>query len=1633
MSENRGIFSLEEFYDLQVSGETTNVFEVFRYVNEVATASAFGYLAGGKSSGGDRTSVDRIDYGNDTATTSPKGPVVNGGNIAGTGNQSFGYTAGNTSTCNRIDYASDTATASQKGTLSSARTYISAVGNKNFGYWCGGTLSKTSTVDRLDYSNDTAATTPKGPLSITILASAATGNSDFGYIGGLRPGESRTLRIDYSNDSAVTTEKGALLGSGYMVSATGNSDFGYWSGGPAHGSRVGRLDYSSDSTNMVFRGNVTSPKNIKRSATGSGSFGYITGGDPSPQVTIIDRIDYSNDTSIAAKGNLSLGKYYHAGVSAQENGLATLPIPATRTETVPAGGPAYGFFAGGGSASPSALALSSVERIDFSNDTAAPTAAGNLADKQHFNVAVGNQSYGYNCGGKGGPSVGAYPGTRVQRIDYGNDSATAVFKGDLTVRRQSAAATGSNSYGYIIGGFNSDVPGAISTVDRIDYADDTATALVKGPLPTAKNNTMSTGNQSYGYSAGGEPAPAPAYRMTSVDRIDYASDTSTAAPKGNMHRWGGKGAATGNANYGWFSLGESPSQSTYVTRIDYGNDTATSSPKGPLNVAKKNLGATGNGDYGYWSSGAPQPINTKVSRVDYSNDTATAVDKGPMTAGRYALGGLSSQAYGLPSPTSQTVDKGADGYQVPSTGPLGPAYGYTVGGLSKSLYQRVDYSNDTATASNQAHTSNPSGLSLSVGNNTHAYTWVSGGQGQFSSIVERYNYSDDTTNSTAKGNFPGEKSYLAGAVGNASYGYFMGGRNPANSDTSDVLRVDYSNDTAAAAPKGPLTSARYHNDGGVGNQSYGYMGGDGLVSGSDIDRIDYSNDTATAVQKGNLSVNGGVKAATGNASYGYWGGGYPLKSTVTRLDYSNDSANTVDKGPLTVATIQLGAFGDTSYGYWTGGFPGPLSTVSRLDFSDDTTTAVAKGPLVQTVREHGGNSSRGNAMAGAPSTVFIPRIRWVDSAAEAPAGTAAPGHAYWGGGGPAGGGKTIVDRLDFSNDSAAMAPKGSLSQSRKQLTAVGSPSYVYMMGGYNNGASPGYELSYIDRIDYASDTSTATPKGLLAEGTYYAGATGTASYGYNGGGRASSGVISCTVQRIDYSNDTATASPKGYLTIRRRNFAGCVGNTSYGYWSGGQNNASTWISTTERVDFSNDTAAATVKGPVDGPVRGNADGTGNANYGYYAGGYYPDSPAPAHRYSIVSRIDFSSDTGTIPTKAALSDSLSAMGAAGNASYGYWGAGADPSGLKTSVDRVDFSNDTSTPTVVTAYLSDSRAQAGAASGLMYGLPQTASAAIAAPVQPPFPYPQQLSAPFGYWGGGKLYTNNDEDSSTIDRIDFANDTATAVVKGPLTAVRYIRGATGNASYGYWGAGGPGTLSNVDRVDYSNDTATASARGNLDRGANNCDATGNASYGYWGGGWGPSPKSFVSRVDFSNDSATAAPKGNLTYSQYGAGAAGNQSYGYFAGGENTNVSHVCKIDYSNDTAAATAVGNLSTPKAWSAAASNSDYVYIAGSVEPSPLVFKSTIDRIDFSNDTPTTSPKGSLSTVRGFISGTASPAYGYVGGGQEAGGPGTPVSNMRSTIDRIDFANDTATAVAKGPLSVARRIAGAAGNAMNGLPN
>ena len=91
-------------------------------------------------------------------------------------------------------------------------------------------------------------------------------------------------------------------------------------------------------------------------------------------------------------------------------------------------------------------------------------------------------------------------------------------------------------------------------------------------------------------------------------------------------------SGTGNLNYGYFGGGATGNGGPYVStieRVDYASDTSTASPKGPLTSAKGYSQATGNGNYGYWggSSPASTPSVSSIDRVDFSNDTATAETK----------------------------------------------------------------------------------------------------------------------------------------------------------------------------------------------------------------------------------------------------------------------------------------------------------------------------------------------------------------------------------------------------------------------------------------------------------------------------------------------------------------------------------------------------------------------------------------------------------------------------------------------------------------------------------------------------------------------------------------------------------------------------------------------------------------------------------------------------------------------------------------------------------------------------------------------------------------------------------------------------------------------------------------------
>ena len=154
------------------------------------------------------------------------------------------------------------------------------------------------------------------------------------------------------------------------------------------------------------------------------------------------------------------------------------------------------------------------------------------------------------------------------------------------------------------------------------------------------------------------------------------------------------------------------------------------------------------------------------------------------------------------------------------------------------------------------------------------------------------------------------------------------------------------------------------------------------------------------------------------------------------------------------------------------------------------------------------------------------------------------------------------------------------------------------------------------------------------------------------------------------------------------------------------------------------------------------------------------------------------------------------------------------------------------------------------------------------------PPPLLSPFdyGWFGGG--YDASFTIVSTVDRIDYATDTNTASVRGPLSAARYALAATGTSTYGWFGGGfaGSSVVTTVDRIDYTTDTNTASVRGPLSAARYSLAATGTSTYGWFGGGDGSSSFSTVDRIDYATDTATASLRGPLSLARAALAATQN-----------------------------------------------------------------------------------------------------------------------------------------------------------------
>jgi hypothetical protein len=275
------------------------------------------------------------------------------------------------------------------------------------------------------------------------------------------------------------------------------------------------------------------------------------------------------------------------------------------------------------------------------------------------------------------------------------------------------------------------------------------------------------------------------------------------------------------------------------------------------------------------------------------------------------------------------------------------------------------------------------------------------------------------------------------------------------------------------------------------------IGGGAVYSG--VQRIDYSNDLTTASVRGPLTVNVYQAAVTGNADYGWFGGGYLSpgnKSTVSRMTYTTDTATGSTRGPLSTARSALGATGTSSYGWFAGGNIGfGITLIDRITYATDTATASIRGSLLTT--NPATITGRFGVMGVTDKTTY----------------------GWFAGGGPADGG--MVNRVTYATDTATAPFRGPLLYGNQFGSGSCNNNYGWVAGGAGNG-------SIVQRITYATDTATASARGPLSHNAGYIAANGNDSYGWFGGGYVP-GTLFSQVSRIDYSNDTATASNRGAL------------------------------------------------------------------------------------------------------------------------------------------------------------------------------------------------------------------------------------------------------------------------------------------------------------------------------------------------------------------------------------------------------------------------------------------------------------------------------------------------------------------------
>jgi hypothetical protein len=252
------------------------------------------------------------------------------------------------------------------------------------------------------------------------------------------------------------------------------------------------------------------------------------------------------------------------------------------------------------------------------------------------------------------------------------------------------------------------------------------------------------------------------------------------------------------------------------------------------------------------------------------------------------------------------------------------------------------------------------------------------------------------------------------------------------------------------------------------------------------------------------------------------------------------------------------------------------------------------------------------------------------------------------------------DRLDFSNDVAAMLAKGAL---------VAASDTVNGCNSSTNGYFTRDMTAQIDRLVFASD---ANPMVVANSGGQDGdcGATNSATKGYYAGGHRHTGAVTC--KSLLFASDAAPLVVCGSLTVPRA-FPGGVNSSTKGYYAGGLS-LPTVYSSCDALTFATDAVAMLAAGALTSPRM--TQGTANSTtFGYFSGG---SQAAYGGASSVTNALSFASDATPMVAKGSLSIARVGLAGANSVTKGYFAGGANTWSSTTiwyaTCDALTFASD-----------------------------------------------------------------------------------------------------------------------------------------------------------------------------------------------------------------------------------------------------------------------------------------------------------------------------------------------------------------------